>query len=338
MEEYATKKARVSNDPSKARVTGNEEAVERNLFSMPLRVMQEILSHLAVPDLCVFDTACSSSSSTKKRLIESYNYLKSAALDTFQYTKKEQLHWIMIRCINITNIHFELPSHERAETTLKNRNGMALWSKKEIKTWPTLHWLMNYAGGNREADRDLVMLLASHSAKEVIEATDGSGWTALHLACDLGDVELVSALLSNGANVNALTKNSHTPLTRSIYWGSVACIRLLLAYGANASACEQDGNTLLHRAVCKAGVGQRMETAATDITEELPYQCVQLLLEHGALVVPNAKGYTALHEAELLGYERVAQPLRERVVHGAPQSQDSILGDAAAALASLHMM
>ena len=118
------------------------------------------------------------------------------------------------------------------------------------------------------------------------------------MAADLGDVEMVTALLSNAVDIDVRSISGQTALTRAVYWGSIPCIRLLLAYGTNAGNVETDGCTVLHRAVSKMAVGSSLEHGKVDNLEDMVLECTQLLLEHGASVLENHQGTTPLHAAE----------------------------------------
>ena len=144
------------------------------------------------------------------------------------------------------------------------------------------------------------------------QASDESGWTALHLACDTGDVQSVTALLSNraGVNLEARSRSGQTALCRALYWGSAPCTRLLLSRGADANAVENDGCSLLVRAVTKAGLGAGAESGRA-AGEGLALELAQLLLEHGAsALVCDAKGASPAQLAEARGFSQLAGVLR----------------------------
>lgn len=77
------------------------------------------------------------------------------------------------------------------------------------------------------------------------------GWTALHLAAGFGTPGAVAALLSAGAEVNALSRNpqKNQPLHAAVALGkNPDTVNLLLANGAQANALQAGGFTALFSA------------------------------------------------------------------------------------------
>ena len=110
----------------------------------------------------------------------------------------------------------------------------------------------------------------------------------LHLAAEIGDVEVIRKMIEYGADINAGDSHGCTPLHiasegSGLKDGSVH--RLLLEHGAEVNARKKDGSTPLH-----------MASAI-----ELP-EVVRLLLEHGADVkAEDSSGRTALQECRKEG-------------------------------------
>jgi hypothetical protein len=81
-----------------------------------------------------------------------------------------------------------------------------------------------------------------------VEAESQCGERALHIAAELGDVELSASLITHGANVNVRSRSgARAPLHYAAYSGSRPLVRLLLKRGARTSLdCEaQNGDTPL---------------------------------------------------------------------------------------------
>jgi ankyrin repeat protein len=70
------------------------------------------------------------------------------------------------------------------------------------------------------------------------------GSTLLHAAAFKGRTRLVEALVRAGADVDAVTGQSFTPLASAAHKGHIGCVRALLAAGASL-ACEPLGQTLV---------------------------------------------------------------------------------------------
>jgi ankyrin repeat protein len=82
-----------------------------------------------------------------------------------------------------------------------------------------------------------------------VDALDRESRTPLFYAVKDGDTAVVAELIRQGANVNAQDKNLETPLHFAAreYWPGVA--ELLLKSGAGVDARDAQGNTPLSRAV-----------------------------------------------------------------------------------------
>lgn len=96
---------------------------------------------------------------------------------------------------------------------------------------------------------DTALMLASYLdkidyVKKLIAAgadTKHEGWTALHYAAVSGNTDIMSLLLNNGANVNALSPNQTTPLMMASRSGHTAAIQLLMRFGADIHLKNEAG-------------------------------------------------------------------------------------------------
>ncbi|XP_076426406.1 uncharacterized protein LOC107400459 [Peromyscus maniculatus bairdii] len=72
---------------------------------------------------------------------------------------------------------------------------------------------------------------------------------ALHFACVYGWEQVVNVLLRNNCDINAVDRNSITPLMKAVQNWSYGCTCTLLKLGANPNRMDKNGNTSLHYAV-----------------------------------------------------------------------------------------
>lgn len=137
----------------------------------------------------------------------------------------------------------------------------------------------------------------SCSSKELISSCDPNqdGYTALHLAVESGQSDIVEALLGYGASVQVKTEQSgETPLhIASRVTGGRPCAELLLKSGAEVNALQLALETPLHVAARNG----HLDTVAT-------------LLDDGAtLELQNQLGENALHVAVSRGHRPVCEHL-----------------------------
>ncbi len=95
-------------------------------------------------------------------------------------------------------------------------------------------------GDLKEAKR----LLDHESAAQV----DSLGRTCVHLACEVGDPEIIKLVLKkvDRAAVNATDRLGNTPLMVAVENGKRKAAELLLKAGAQTSSANAAGNTVLH--------------------------------------------------------------------------------------------
>ncbi len=90
----------------------------------------------------------------------------------------------------------------------------------------------------------------------LIQARDSDGSTPLHCATWKGHLNVVTALLEAGADVNASNQNEHwgtTPLHAAAHANQASIAKLLLDHGADTKALDMEGRTpLFHTTFHKA--------------------------------------------------------------------------------------
>jgi ankyrin repeat protein len=90
-----------------------------------------------------------------------------------------------------------------------------------------------------------------------LNTQDNYGMTALHRAAKnvFGHLEVVRALIANGAEVNEVDKDVCTALHYAASDGRSDVIQELIAKGADVNLVESNGMTALHRAVICGHLG-----------------------------------------------------------------------------------
>ncbi|PYV86095.1 MAG: hypothetical protein DMG05_20860 [Acidobacteria bacterium] len=141
----------------------------------------------------------------------------------------------------------------------------------------------------------ITVLLRDHLARVNSYASDG--WTPLHLAAFFGHAEAAKILVAQGANVEALSRNStaNTPLHAAVAGRKTDLVKLLLDSGANVNAQTGNGWRPLHLA---AHGGHK------ELTETL-------LGKSAEVNAKNGEGQTPLTIAIEKSYEGVADLLRQ---------------------------
>ena len=187
---------------------------------------------------------------------------------------------------------------------------------------------------------------------KVIQATDGSGNTAIHYAAEWKLLSAISLLSEKGADTNARNANGETPIYYGVRMDSPAVIEALVAKGAQFNIRDNLGNTPIHacirwdsiNALKKlfvlganlnaqniAGKSPLAEAARTGKT-----QLATLLMDHGANInASDETGKTVLMDAiqsgniELVSLllNKGASPILQEMNGQNAFHQAAILGD-----------
>jgi len=136
------------------------------------------------------------------------------------------------------------------------------------------------------------------------------GQTALLLAIDSGDLEMVNFLIGNGANVNLPGGfYKETPLIRAAQLGNIEIIKTLLKHKANINLVDKNGTTPLMRAlqlgdieIVKMLIANGAKVNVADKGGITPFiivigrdqiDMVEVLLEKGAIINAAALAFAA---------------------------------------------
>ena len=85
--------------------------------------------------------------------------------------------------------------------------GKDINEKLSIFSFAPIHKIIESKKNNKhEVLKEMLLLGSDPNIK------DSNGWTALHYACQIGDIESVKILIDSKANVNAFSNNRRTPL------------------------------------------------------------------------------------------------------------------------------
>ena len=131
---------------------------------------------------------------------------------------------------------------------------------------------------SRYGQLDAMTFLIKHGAN--VNVQDKEGETALHYAVDGSDVlcEVLSCLIENGANFDAVSNGGCTPLMKAIHNQLIHVVTFLIEHGANIDLQDKNGNTALHHAV-----------SVTNFCD-----MIDLLVTGGASHICNNQGLTPL--------------------------------------------
>jgi ankyrin repeat protein len=203
-----------------------------------------------------------------------------------------------------TLYRFILRFADRRETPL-------IWSqeKSEIEVKTDDETLLNKTVTQiirsiQESDSAKVKSILDEFGSQIsAETTDKTGRTLLMIACQLGDLEIVKALVQHGASITATTMAGKTPLSMAITGGHFPIVHYLLSSNtALSGAKDSSGSTLLMLA---------SETASVCYKKGFHTSIIELLLKLGLNVnEEDPYGHTALDRLMMTsGHYEAAQVL-----------------------------
>ena len=153
----------------------------------------------------------------------------------------------------------------------------------------------------------IVELLVNEHSQDV-NSRDFNDATPLHLASEIGRLEVARTLIEHGARVSARNKDGWTPLHLASQEGRLEVAHMLIEHGADVSAQNFDGQTPLHL----VSPSHRNRVQFHGLVDSGRPQVAQMLIKHGADVSAQDKvGEVPLHRASQAGWLGVARILIE---------------------------
>jgi len=120
---------------------------------------------------------------------------------------------------------------------------------------------------------------------------DSNGWTALHYACEFGDLESVKILVNNKIIIDSYSNNSRTPLHLASIHNSPSIVKFLLENMSDPNFKDHSGCTPLLLAAKYGNV-----------------DCMALLLAYGAnLYEEDFRKWNILHYAAFQGHPKAVR-------------------------------
>jgi serine/threonine-protein phosphatase 6 regulatory ankyrin repeat subunit B len=176
----------------------------------------------------------------------------------------------------------------------------------------------------------VVKMLLQHMGGQGLDQADREGRTALFYAIEEGHAEVVGYVLSQGAQWNIKDPQGRTPLIVAIKKGHVGVAKMLLQHMGEQGLDQTDSSrmTALHHASRQgheeivafllsqgARVDLKGPAGNTPLIEAAGWKrlgVVKMLLQHmggKGLNQRNFHGWTALHDASVVGHEEIVRAL-----------------------------
>jgi uncharacterized protein len=140
---------------------------------------------------------------------------------------------------------------------------------------------------------------------QLVGAYSPEGWTPLHLAAHFGHLETAKELVTEGAEVNSVSKNemANNPLHAAVAGNHTIMVAFLIDSGADVNNKQHGGWTPLHGAVQNGNLGM-----------------VRLLVDNGADInLTSDDGMSAISLALDKKFSHIAEYL---ISKGARQTTD----------------
>ena len=229
---------------------------------LPHTTRKGTLSFLSLEDSMALNNAMTNKVA-RPQLIKSYKGVRSPAFDQHVYTDKEDfaaLRWVMKKGVDLQGFRlevdgkkgsgmvlFELMGDEYGENDMEiaeyyaERGKLLNVDEAETETGGTALTRASHFG-----QLSIVNALLSAGADKD-KAMDG-GFAPLHMAASTGNLEVAKALLSAGADKDKAAEEGSTPLYVAADEGHLDVVEALLSAGADWTKTREDGKTALDSA------------------------------------------------------------------------------------------
>jgi ankyrin repeat protein len=159
-----------------------------------------------------------------------------------------------------------------------------------------------------------------------VDARDGEGDTALHLAAENGHEDVIRQLVKAGLRIEEKNKKGYTPLGTAILYDQPRALKELLENGADPNAAQEFSFSPLSLAVSRhhnSCLKMLLEAKADIMTgalvsravENRNYDAAEVLVEAGAECdAPGSSNYRATHHAAMNGADKLMKKLLEKGV------------------------
>ncbi|KAF2895060.1 hypothetical protein ILUMI_11113 [Ignelater luminosus] len=189
--------------------------------------------------------------------------------------------------------------------------------------------------------------------KANVNLGDNSGNTPLHFAVMHQQVNMISLLLSKGADINLRNHNGETPFYIGVKHGYYEIVSILLDYGADINLQNHEGNTPLITVMSVANkASQELDIInlllsadanvnIKNVNGETPlyfgirngdYKIVREFIDKADINVQNCVGDTPLHVA--ISYHQTSDMITLLLLHGADVNITNVNGDTPLQLAN----
>ena len=98
---------------------------------------------------------------------------------------------------------------------------------------------------SKKGYKEKILEIISHKNVD-INYQNENGWTALHYACDEGNLKIAEILIKDHCNVNIKNNDKKTPLHYSVMRGYFDITKLLIENGGDINCLDNENNNLIH--------------------------------------------------------------------------------------------